>query len=52
MEKICEHCKYCTWKYDAHVCFRENCISFTTRNSTCDQWEYKKQSYVSGEQDD
>lgn len=40
-ERICENCVHCTWKYDAHVCFKDNMVSFTTRNSTCECWTLK-----------
>lgn len=40
-ERICENCENCTWKYDAHVCFKDNMVSFTTRNSTCEYWTLK-----------
>jgi len=36
---VCEHCKYCHWKYEGHWCYRDNMPEPVTRNSTCERFE-------------
>lgn len=39
MEKLCENCKKKVWKYDMHLCTKDNMPEPTTRNSTCNDFE-------------
>lgn len=40
---FCGLYRHKVWKYDMHLCMKDNMPEPTTRNSTCEEWESKKE---------